>query len=129
MDIKFLENFLKVYRPSGFEKEGADVFTIDSCKLNGVRKEFIDKMWNACVSIGSDREDALKILIYIDQFLLAIIQFSPLINILIFPSTHPATLSIASTSPLRTYLFKLSKYFSLSISYTLRTSINSGVIL
>ena len=63
MDIKFLENFLKVYRPSGFEKEGADVFTIDSCKLNGVRKEFIDKMWNACVSIGSDREDALKILI------------------------------------------------------------------
>ena len=63
MDEKFLENFLKVYRPSGFEKEGADVFTIESCKLNGVRKEFIDKMWNACVSIGSDREDALKILI------------------------------------------------------------------
>ena len=56
MDTRFLENFLKVYRPSGFEKEGADVFTIDSCKLNGVRKEFIDKMWNACVSIGSDRE-------------------------------------------------------------------------
>ena len=63
MDTRFLENFLKVYRPSGFEKEGADVFTIGSCKLNGVRKEFIDKMWNACVSIGSDREDALKILI------------------------------------------------------------------
>ena len=38
MDEKFLENFLKVYRPSGFEKEGADVFTIESCKLYGVRK-------------------------------------------------------------------------------------------
>ena len=63
MNTKFLENFLRVYRPSGYEREGADVFVIDSCKLNGVKEEFIDKMWNACVSVGSDKEDAFKILI------------------------------------------------------------------
>ncbi len=63
MNKIFLEDFLKTYRPSGFEQEGAEVFVSNACGLKGVRKEFIDKMWNACVSVGSEKEDALKILI------------------------------------------------------------------
>lgn len=63
MNTKFLEKFLKTYRPSGYESECAEVFIYNACELNGVKKEFIDKMWNACVSVGSDKEDAFKILI------------------------------------------------------------------
>lgn len=63
MNTDFLENFLMTYRPSGFEQEGADVFVNEASKLKGVNVEFIDKMWNACVSVGSEREDALKVLI------------------------------------------------------------------
>lgn len=63
MNSKFLEKFLKTYRPSGFEKDGADVFVSDMIKHSNVEFEFIDKMWNACVSVGSDKEDALRILI------------------------------------------------------------------
>lgn len=63
MNTEFLEKFLKTYRPSGFEKDGAEMFMSEACKLEQVRGEFIDKMWNACVSVGSDKEDALRILI------------------------------------------------------------------
>ena len=63
MNTDFLEKFLKTYRPSGYEKKGAEVFMDAACELNGVKEEFIDKMWNTCVSVGSDREDAFKVLI------------------------------------------------------------------
>ena len=63
MNTEFLEKFLRTYRPSGFEKDGAEVFMDVACELNGVKEEFIDKMWNSCVSVGSDKEDAFKILI------------------------------------------------------------------
>lgn len=63
MNSEFLEKFLRVYRPSGYEREGAEVFIDVACELNGVKEEFIDKMWNSCVSVGSDKEDAFKILI------------------------------------------------------------------
>lgn len=60
----FLEKFLRTYRPSGFEKDGAELFVNEA--LNNIqhcRKEFIDNMWNGCVSKGSDKKNALKILI------------------------------------------------------------------
>ena len=63
MNIEFFEKFLKTYRPSGFEKEGGEVFLEEVQKLPNVSYEFMDNMWNACVSIGSDRQDALKVLI------------------------------------------------------------------
>ena len=64
MDRDFLEGFLKTYRPSGFEKMGADFFA-DEVKKNipNAKVEFIDNMWNVCASVGSEQEDALKILI------------------------------------------------------------------
>ena len=63
MNIEFFEKFLKTYRPSGFEKEGGEVFLEEVQKLPNVSYEFMDNMWNVCVSIGSDRQDALKVLI------------------------------------------------------------------
>lgn len=64
MNTIFLEKFLKTYRPSGFEKDGANLFITEVAKnIRYSKFEFIDKMWNACVSIGSDKDDALKILI------------------------------------------------------------------
>ena len=63
MNTEFLEKFLRTYRPSGYERDGAEVFMDATCELNGVKEEFIDKMWNSCVSVGSDREDAFKVLI------------------------------------------------------------------
>lgn len=63
MNTEFFEKFLKTYRPSGFEKEGGEVFLEETQKLPNVSYEFMDNMWNACVSIGSDRQDALKVLI------------------------------------------------------------------
>lgn len=68
MDRKFFEKFLKTYTPSGYEKEGAELFVKESQKFDGskmenIKVEFIDRMWNACISTGSDRDDALKILI------------------------------------------------------------------
>lgn len=64
MNIKFFVEFLTTYRPSGYEKDGAELF-VKKCQELGseYRVEFIDKMWNACVSVGSDKEDALKILV------------------------------------------------------------------
>lgn len=63
MNSEFLEKFLKTYRPSGFEKDGAELFVNEATKLSMVEFEFMDKMWNACVSIGSPNPDALRILI------------------------------------------------------------------
>lgn len=63
MNIEFLEKFLKTYRPSGYEKDGAELFVNEVCDIPNIRIDFIDKMWNACVSVGSENEDALKILI------------------------------------------------------------------
>lgn len=63
MKNEFYEKFLRTYRPSGYEKEGAEVFIDEMMKLPRVKMEFIDNMWNACVSMGSDEDDALKILI------------------------------------------------------------------
>lgn len=63
MNDIFLEKFLRTPRPSGFEKDGAEVFVNEATKFSNVETEFIDKMWNACVSIGSPKPDALKILI------------------------------------------------------------------
>ena len=63
MNTEFLEKFLKTYRPSGYEKEGGELFISEATKQLGAEYEFIDKMWNACVSVGSDEKDALRILI------------------------------------------------------------------
>jgi len=63
MNSEFLEKFLKTYRPSGFEKDGAELFVKEATKFSMVENEFVDKMWNACVSIGSPNPDALRILI------------------------------------------------------------------
>ena len=63
MNTEFFEKFLKTYRPSGFEAEAADVFVEEMQKIPEVKFEFLDKMWNACVSIGSEEENAEKILI------------------------------------------------------------------
>lgn len=64
MNSVFLEDFLKTYRPSGYEKDGAVKFVTSTTLLGKDYKiEFIDKMWNACVSVGSESPDALKILI------------------------------------------------------------------
>ena len=63
MNPEFLEKFLRTYRPSGFEKDGAELFINEATKLSMVENEFVDKMWNACVSIGSPNPDALRILI------------------------------------------------------------------
>ena len=63
MNDKFLEKFLRTYRPSGFEKDGADVFISEATQFSNVETEFTDRMWNACVSIGSPAPDALKVLI------------------------------------------------------------------
>ena len=63
MNIEFFEKFLKTYRPSGFEKEGGELFLEEAQKISNVEYEFIDNMWNSCVSIGSDSPNALKILI------------------------------------------------------------------
>lgn len=61
---EFYEKFLKTYRPSGFEKDGAKVFMEETIKaLPDMKVEFMDRMWNTCVSIGSDKDNALKILI------------------------------------------------------------------
>lgn len=64
MNSVFLEYYLTTYRPSGFESDAAHVF-VDEVKnhIKHSKLEFVDKMWNACVSIGSDKEDATKILI------------------------------------------------------------------
>lgn len=63
MNSEFLEKFLKTYRPSGFEKDGAELFVKEATKFSMVENEFVDKMWNACVSVGSPAPDALRILI------------------------------------------------------------------
>ena len=63
MNTEFFETFLKTYRPSGFERKGAEMFVNSLAGLDGVRIDFIDKMWNACVSIGSEQEDAKKVLV------------------------------------------------------------------
>lgn len=63
MNKEFLERFLLIHRPSGYEKDGAAYFVQEATDLPGVEFEFIDKMWNACVSAGSTRPDALRILI------------------------------------------------------------------
>ena len=61
---KFYEKFLKTYRPSGFERDGAKTFIGEVINdIDGFKIEFVDRMWNACVSIGSEEENALKILI------------------------------------------------------------------
>lgn len=60
----FYKKFLKTYRPSGFERDGATTFigeVIDN--IPDFKIEIVDRMWNACVSIGSEEENALKILI------------------------------------------------------------------
>ena len=65
MNNVFLEKYLRTYRPSGFEKEGAEVF-IDSCESSDhieIKGSGIDNMWNAWVSVGSERKDAIRILI------------------------------------------------------------------
>ena len=63
MNTEFLEKFLRTYRPSGFEKDGAEVFVNEATQFSHVETEFTDRMWNACVSIGSPAPDALKVLI------------------------------------------------------------------
>ena len=63
MKTEFYEKFLKTYRPSGYEEEAANVFIDEMQKLPGIKHEFIDAMWNACVSVGSEEENATKILI------------------------------------------------------------------
>lgn len=63
MDYDFLEKYLKIYRPSGYERDGAEFFA-EECVKNGCDMEFIDKMWNSCVSVGSTTDtNPLKILI------------------------------------------------------------------
>ena len=62
MNTEFLEKFLRTYRPSGFEKDGAEVFVNEATQFSHVETEFTDRMWNACVSIGSPAPDALKVL-------------------------------------------------------------------
>ena len=63
VNTNFLEDFLLTFRPSGYEKDGAELFSNEAQNLPGVEYEFIDKMWNSCVSIGSNSPDAFKILI------------------------------------------------------------------
>lgn len=63
MNSEFLEKFLKTYRPSGFEKDGAELFISATEAIPGVEFLFMDKMWNACVCMGSTDADAFKILI------------------------------------------------------------------
>lgn len=63
MNKDFLKAFLKTYRPSGYEKDGAEMFVEKMRELPGVRMNFIDRMWNGCVSIGSERPDALRVLV------------------------------------------------------------------
>ena len=63
MHEDFYEKFLKTYRPSGYEKKAAELFMMETQEIPGVNYEFIDKMWNVCMSVGSDKEDALKVLI------------------------------------------------------------------
>lgn len=62
MNYDFLEKYLRTYRPSGYEKDGAELF-MDECAGAGCKEEFIDRMWNSCVSVGSDKDDALRVLI------------------------------------------------------------------
>ena len=54
MDEKFLENFLKVYRPSGFEKEGADVF-IRSNEVISIIREVMSKRESSFSELVSPR--------------------------------------------------------------------------
>lgn len=63
MDYNFLQDFLLTYRPSGFEKNGSDCFVSYVENIKDIKIDFIDKMWNVCASAGSDKPDALKILI------------------------------------------------------------------
>ena len=63
MQNEFYEKFLRTYRPSGYEREGAEVFIEEMGLLPNTNFEFVDKMWNACISVGSEAEDAKKILI------------------------------------------------------------------
>ena len=63
MQNEFYEKFLRTYRPSGYEREGAEVFIEEMGLLPNTNFEFLDKMWNACISVGSEAENAEKILI------------------------------------------------------------------
>ena len=63
VNTNFLEDFLLTYRPSGYEKDGAELFLKEAQEIPGMEYEFMDNMWNACVSVGSSQPDALKVLI------------------------------------------------------------------
>lgn len=59
----FLQNYLKTFRPTGWEKDGAELFMKEMLNLQYVQYGFMDSMWNAGVCIGYDGDDAINVMI------------------------------------------------------------------